>query len=345
MVGDGADGDEVPGAAPHEVWDQGTRYEKGGHQIHGDRAGELVGRCLRNRLNEEDARVIHDDVRDPPVGEDVADGALHGRGVGHVTAQVHPTVGRAVDEGTGEPHDVRPRAVQQLGHGESDAARGARDECELPGKGGGRRVAHPGPRLYTSRRNSSRVFASWSSAPHHHAEVVRLDHHTHAAWLEHVHQCVRHLVGESLLYLQPAGKHLDHARDLREADQAAVRQVRDVRPSEERQQVVLAQRVDLDVAHAHQVLVPLAVQRVADHVRDRHVVAAGEPLERCLDSGRRLPQALATRILAQLVEHLAHEMLERRARAGRGHRRQRLGVLVVEAVQAGGLHLVASHAC
>src|SRR5260221_8476676 len=165
MVGDGADGDEVPGAAPHEVWDQGTRYEKGGHEIHGDGAGELVGRCLRNRLDEEDARVIHDDVRDPPVGEDVADGALHGRGVGHVTAQVHPTVGRAVDEGTGEPHDVRPRAVQQLGHGESDPARGARDAGELPGKGGGRPVAHPGPRLYTSRRNSSRVFASWSSAP------------------------------------------------------------------------------------------------------------------------------------------------------------------------------------
>src|SRR2546430_4431545 len=39
------------------------------------------------------------------------------------------------------------------------------------------------------------------------------------------------------------------------------------------QQMMLAQRVDLDVAHADQVLVPLAVQRVADDVGDGHVVA------------------------------------------------------------------------
>src|SRR6266581_2852291 len=104
--------------------------------------------------------------------------------------------------------------------------------------------------------------------------------------------------------------------DLGETDQAAVRQVGDVRPAEEGEQVVLAQRVDLDVAHAHQVLVPLAVQRVADHVRDRHVVAAGEPLEGRLDAGRRLTQALPARVLAELVEHLADETFERRARAG-----------------------------
>src|SRR5206468_10130449 len=59
----------------------------------------------------------------------------------------------------------RSRGVQQLGDGEPDPARRAGDERELPGEGGGGRVAHPGPRLYTSRRNSSRVFASCSRAP------------------------------------------------------------------------------------------------------------------------------------------------------------------------------------
>src|SRR3989454_871682 len=163
--------------------------------------------------------------------------------------------------------------------------------------------------------------------------------------IEAYHQRVRHLVGETLLHLEPAGKHLDHPWDLGETDQATVRQVGDVGPAEKGQQVVLAQRVDLDVAHADQVLVPLAVQRVTDHVRDGHVVAAGEPFERGLDAGRRLPEALPARVLAQLVEYFAHETFERRAGAGRGHRRQGLGVLLVEAVQAGGLHLVASHAC
>src|SRR2546425_10151070 len=81
-------------------------------------------------------------------------------------------------------------------------------------------------------------------------------------------------------------------------------QVGDVRPAEERQQAVLAQGVDLDVAHAHQVLVPLAVERVADHVGHGHVVAAGEPLERRLDASRRRPEALASRVLAVLIEHL-----------------------------------------
>src|SRR5207249_1426066 len=182
-------------------------------------------------------------------------------------------------------------------------------------------------------------------AAHHHTEVVRLDHHPHAAGIEHLHQRVRHLVGEALLDLEPACEHLDDAWNLREADQAAVGQVRDVRPPEERQQVVLAQRVDLDVADAHQVLMPLAVQRVPDDVGHRHVVAAREPLEECLDPGRRLAQPLAGRVVAQLGEHLPHQGFERRARARSGRGGQRLHVLVVKAVQARGLDLVSSHAC
>src|SRR5207248_4034645 len=182
-------------------------------------------------------------------------------------------------------------------------------------------------------------------APHHHAQVVRLDHHAHPARVEHLHQRVRHLVGEALLDLQAAREHLDDAWNLREADQAAVGQVRDVRPPEERQQVVLAQRVDLDVADADQVLVPLAVQRVPDDVRHRHVVPAREPLEGCLDPGRGLAQPLAGGIIPQLGEHLPHQGLERRARSRRGRGRQRLHVLVVKAVQARGLDLVSSYAC
>src|SRR2546430_6367755 len=97
--------------------------------------------------------------------QDAADGPLHGRGIGHVTAQVRAAAGRAIDEAAGQPYDVRSRGVQELRDGEPDPARRPGDERELPGEGGGGRVAHPGPRLYTSRRNSSRVFASCSSAP------------------------------------------------------------------------------------------------------------------------------------------------------------------------------------
>src|SRR5438552_16101783 len=67
-------------------------------------------------------------------------------------------------------HAAQPKFARGVGgrarerHVVGDGADG--DEGELPGEGGWGRVAHPGPRpLYTSRRNSSRVFASWSSAP------------------------------------------------------------------------------------------------------------------------------------------------------------------------------------
>ena len=55
------------------------------------------------------------------------------------------------------------------------------------------------------------------------------------------------LLGQPLLDLEPAGVHLDDARDLREPDDPAARDVGDRRGPEERQQVVLAQRVERDV--------------------------------------------------------------------------------------------------
>ena len=76
------------------------------------------------------------------------------------------------------------------------------------------------------------------------------------------------LLGEPLLHLQAAREHLDDARQLGQPDDAAVRDVRDVRLAEERQHVVLAQRVELDVAHHHHVLVLLLEQRVADDLLD-----------------------------------------------------------------------------
>src|SRR5205814_4426886 len=124
-----------------------------------------------------------------------------------------------------------------------------------------------------------------------------------------------------------------------------VRQVRHVRFTEEGQQMMLAQRVDLDVAHADQIFVALVVQGVPDDVGDGHVVAAREPLERRFHAGGRLAQALPGGIFAELREHVAHQRLEHRPPFGGRQRFERLGVLLVEAVQASGLHFVASHAC
>ena len=65
--------------------------------------------------------------------------------------------------------------------------------------------------------------------------------------LEHLLDRLGDLHGEALLHLEPAREHLDEPRDLREPDDAAVRDVGDVDAPEERQQVVLAEAVEVDV--------------------------------------------------------------------------------------------------
>ncbi len=52
-----------------------------------------------------------------------------------------------------------------------------------------------------------------------------------------------------LLELQPAREHVDEPGNLAESDDSAVGDVRDVTLAEERQQMVLAQTVVVDVAH------------------------------------------------------------------------------------------------
>jgi hypothetical protein len=62
------------------------------------------------------------------------------------------------------------------------------------------------------------------------------------------------LAGQSLLDLQAAGEDVDHAGDLAQPDHLAVGQIADMRMAEEGQHVVLAHRVELDIAHDHHLL-------------------------------------------------------------------------------------------
>ena len=79
--------------------------------------------------------------------------------------------------------------------------------------------------------------------------MTGFDHHAHPACVQGFHEDAGDLRGETLLDLQPMRETIDDARDLGEADDRRVRNVGDVGMAEERQQVVLAQRVQLDVLH------------------------------------------------------------------------------------------------
>ena len=73
--------------------------------------------------------------------------------------------------------------------------------------------------------------------------------------LDHLLDRLGDLDGEPLLHLQPAREHVHEARDLREADDLAVGEVGHVGLAEERQQVVLAHREDVDVLDDHHLVV------------------------------------------------------------------------------------------
>ena len=82
---------------------------------------------------------------------------------------------------------------------------------------------------------------------HHGAQVGRLEDDADPLRLQPFLQELGDLLGEAFLDLEPARVHLDDARDLREPDHAAARDVGDRGGPEERQQVVLAERVERDV--------------------------------------------------------------------------------------------------
>ena len=92
------------------------------------------------------------------------------------------------------------------------------------------------------------------------------------------------LVGHPFLQLQPAREDIDQARNLAEPDHAAVRDVGDVALAEERQQVVLAHAVEVDVADDHHLAIIDAEQRAVQHVVDVGRVAAREKPQRLVDT-------------------------------------------------------------
>ena len=110
------------------------------------------------------------------------------------------------------------------------------------------------------QRGGDRLRARLLHSAQRHAHVLGLDHDADALRLELTLEPVGDLGREPLLDLQRARVVLDDARELRQPDDLVVGQVGDVRHADERQQVVLAERVEVDLA-GHDQLVVVAVVR------------------------------------------------------------------------------------
>src|SRR5687768_970264 len=84
-------------------------------------------------------------------------------------------------------------------------------------------------------------------AAHRHAQVSTLADHRHAARVDRLEYRLRDLVRHALLNLQAPREHVDEPRDLAQPDDPRIRNVRDMTLAEERQQVVFAQAVEINV--------------------------------------------------------------------------------------------------
>ena len=94
-----------------------------------------------------------------------------------------------------------------------------------------------------------------------------------------------------LLRLQPARIDVDQPRELGKSDHPLDRQVGDMRPAEERHDVVLAMRIERDVAHQHEIVVGADLgERAVEHLDRAFVIAAEQFVIGGDDAARRVEQ-------------------------------------------------------
>ena len=96
-------------------------------------------------------------------------------------------------------------------------------------------------------------------AAQRHAQVLGLDDHADAHRSQVGVEPVGDLLGQPLLHLRAVREQLDHPGQLGQPEDPVAGQVADVRHADERQQVVLADRPDRDVAGEDELVVALVV--------------------------------------------------------------------------------------
>src|SRR5262245_18666946 len=90
------------------------------------------------------------------------------------------------------------------------------------------------------KSGGDRLYPGLANPAHRHALMLGLDQDGHAAWSQRGLDRFGYLGGQCFLGLQAPGEDLDHARNFRDPEDASVRQVGNMRHSQERCQMMLA---------------------------------------------------------------------------------------------------------
>jgi hypothetical protein len=135
-------------------------------------------------------------------------------------------------------------------------------------------------------------------AAHHHAQVARLHDHGDTLGLEDFHDSVGDFLGQTLLDLKTAGKHLGDSGELGKADDGLVGDVTDVHLAGEWYEMVFAERKDFNVLDNDHLAVSFSEQRVVDNVFNVDLVSFGQEQKGLGVARRCIEKTLSIGILA-----------------------------------------------
>ena len=147
------------------------------------------------------------------------------------------------------------------------------------------------------------------NAPHHHAEVPRLDHDADAVGIDRVLNGICDLFSQSFLYLEPPRVHVYEPCQLADAEDLAPRDVADMAAAEEGEHMVLAEAVDLNVPHDDHACGFLGEAGLIDQFLNIGSISRCEESERRGDPFRCVDEALAVRIFANFDQQFTDKLL------------------------------------
>jgi hypothetical protein len=156
---------------------------------------------------------------------------------------------------------------------------------------------------------------------HHHAQVSGLDDYTDAEGAGHFGDGACNLYGHLFLNLKTSRKNVDQTGDFGQSKNPPTRKVADMAIPKEWQEVMLAQRVELD-ASDHNHFVEIGFKKCAvDHVLKPRSVAACEKTQSFGGTAGRASQPFALLVLAEQRKHPAvtgNQLHKTWIRGGRG---------------------------
>ena len=151
-----------------------------------------------------------------------------------------------------------------------------------------------------------------------HALMRRFNHHGHTLGLQHLFDGIRHLCRQLFLDLQPLGINFQNARQLADAHHAALRQVSDMRATNDRHHVVFAMAFHADVAQDHHFIIAIGFfEGPREQIHRVRLIAGKEFLIGAGDARGGIHQAFTGRVITGPAQQGAHRSFRFRAGGAR----------------------------